>query len=127
MSRNYKVMLDVLDRAARARPSRRVYEFDDFSDIDQRDRVREELLRLKRDGLVDGAASFDASGFCLTCSVAGLTDEGEEFHRLVENDGVREVALSTLRDADADVPYPLLKEVCEEIVKRYVTSFIPKM
>ena len=33
--------------------------------------------------------------------------------------------VGTLKEADIDVPHPLLKEVCEEIVKRYVTSFIP--
>lgn len=33
----------------------------------------------------------------------------------------------TLDAAGIDVPYPLLKEVSEEIVKRYVMGFIPDM
>ena len=124
MSRNYGVMCNVLDRIAK---TRRHLEYDDFANIQQRDRVRDELKRLSADGLIDGAVEFGADGVCLVCAVKGLTDEGKAFYRLVENARVRELAISTLREADIDVPYPLLKEVCEDIVKRYVTCFIPKI
>ena len=124
MDRNYRVMCEVLDKAAEAHRRRRAYDFDDFRDIQQLDKVIGELERLKRDGLLDGAAEF-INGMCLTCAVSGLTEEGEAFYRLIENDHVRAIIVGTLKEADIDVPYPLLKEVCEEIVKRYVTSFIP--
>ena len=39
MDRNYRVMCEVLDKAAEARKRRRAYEWDDFLGIQQRDRV----------------------------------------------------------------------------------------
>lgn len=80
-----------------------------------------------RDGLVEGEVLLDPYGACVKCVAYGLTDEGREFYRLVENEEVWRIVLDTLGRAGVDVSYPLLKEVCEEIVKRYVTQFIPSM
>ena len=84
-----------------------------------------EVRRLVSDGLVDGEVAFTKDGACLVCRVDSVTPEGTEFHKLIENDDVWVVIFNTMKAADIDVSYPLLKEVCEEIVKRYVTSFIP--
>lgn len=86
-----------------------------------------EALRLVDDGLVDADVRRSSFGDVCSFRVRGLTDEGRSFWRLVENDDVWQIILGTLTRAGIDVSYPLLKEVCEEIVKRYVTSFIPDM
>ena len=121
--RNYTAMRDVLAVIA---TSAKPLEFEDFMVVHQRDRVVEELKRLDREMLIESTIQFE-SQICTGGAVAGLTDEGEAFYRLIENDGVWGIILETLRSAGVDVSYPLLKEVCEEIVKRYVTSFIPDM
>ena len=123
-ARSYTAMREVLSIAAKAR---RTLEFDDFASIHQRDKAVEELNRLKKDGLLDAVVSFAPDGACLSCAVSGLTDEGREFYNLIENDAVWGIICETLKSADIDISYPLLKEVCEEIVKRYVVSFIPEM
>ena len=124
MDRNYTVMRELLAHISKAR---QMLDLDDLDWFEPRDRVRGELRRLKADGLIDGVVEFTPSGVCRSCTVTGLTDEGREFWRLVENDAVWAIVRDTLKAADIDVPYPLLKEVCEEIVKRYVTSFIPEI
>ena len=124
MSRSYAVMREVLSAAAKARRS---LDFDDFMSIHQRNKVIHELKRLNKDGLLDAVIDFDAGGTCLVCAVNGLTEEGAEFFKLIENDEVWNVIRETLKMADIDISYPLLKEVCEEIVKRYVVSFIPEI
>lgn len=89
--------------------------------------VYKELARLQFEGLVNGSLEFDDSDVFLGGSIEGITDEGKEFLRLIENQDVWALVLQTLRKADIDISYPLLKEVCEEIIKRYVTSCIPKI
>ena len=121
--RDYIVMRDVLKRVA---TSKHELGFNDFIGIQPRDEVSRELARLMRDELIAGAVVFDATGACETCRIAGLTDEGAEFYKLIENDKVWDLVFGTLRTAGVDISYPLLKEVCEEIVKRYVISHIPK-
>ncbi len=87
--------------------------------------LRSELVRLGRDGLLDNGIRFQGGDGCCLGGEASITEEGREFLRLIENSGVWHLVIRTLDAAGVDVPYPLLKEVCEEIVKRYVTSFIP--
>ena len=118
-------MRGVLAIAAEARS---VLRYHDFSAAGHDDILEVELERLAREGLIDGDVYF-ARGFNerSACSVDGLTEEGMAFYKLIENDDVWEIVLSTLKAANVDVSYPLLKEVCEEIVKRYVTSFIPDL
>lgn len=89
--------------------------------------LRQELARLGSDGLIEnGNRLQDGDGCCLGGG-ASITDEGREFFRLVENESVWQLVLRTLDAAGVDVPHPLLKKVCEEIVTRYVSSFIPKI
>ncbi len=123
--RDYVTMRGVLATAAEASGE---LCFNDFRPADQDDKLQDELGRLTRDGLLDADVEF-GSGFGVhtRCKVLGLTDEGREFYKLVENDKVWAIILGTLKKADIDISYPLLKEVCEEIVKRYVTSCIPDM
>lgn len=121
--RDYTVMREVLSLAyATARP----LPFDDFYGAGQRDHVVDELKRLQREGLIDGGFEFDGQ-MCLSGSVDGLTPIGEEFFRDIENGDVWKIILDTLEKAGVDLSYPLLKEVCEEIVRRYVASFIPNI
>lgn len=122
--RDYTVMHDVVKVVA---TSTRRIAFSDFSRVQPNNLVESELLRLVSDGLVDGDIRYDAFGTCTAFEIKGLTDEGAEFWRLIENDEVWRIIRDTLRKADIDVSYPLLKEVCEEIVKRYVISFIPSI
>lgn len=123
--RDYATMRGVLAIAARARGE---LCYNDFRPADQDDKLKEELVRLTEDGLLDADVSFgDGFGECSRCAVSGLTGEGREFYKLVENGEVWAIVYETLRKANVDVSYPLLKEVCGEIVRRYVTSFIPEI
>lgn len=123
MRRNYNVMRDVLLEAAR-RDAQCGYGA--FCEVDPEETLRTELARLVRDGLLEGSIRFDRGGVCLGGEVS-LTDEGREFCNLIENGEIWNIVTGVLRRADIDVPYPLLKEVCEEIVKRYVLNFIPEI
>ena len=122
MARSYRAMREVLGAAAHAG---KPIGLDAFLGMQERDRVFEELQRLRGDALIDADVIFDREDVCLHCEVRGLTDEGWEFFRLVENESVWKIVRDVLDGAGVDVSYPLLKEVCEEIVKRYVVSFIP--
>lgn len=123
MPRDYDAMRAVLATVARGeRPSRYG---DLWSAVRDEGAIRSELARLGRDGLLESGIRFqDGDGRCLG-GEATITDEGREFFNLIENDGVWQLVIRTLTSVRVDVPYPLLKEVFEEIVKRYVTSFIP--
>lgn len=123
MSRDYETMRTVL---AMASGSGHPLKYGDlYQTIRDEAALRPEIARLSRDGLIDSTVVYqDGDGCCLGGEVS-ITGEGREFFRLIENEGVWRLVLSTLESAGIDVSYPLLKEVCEEIVKRYVTSFIP--
>ncbi|WP_126513774.1 hypothetical protein [Slackia heliotrinireducens] len=99
----------------------------DYYDVGRPESVTAELKRLKADGLIDAEFKHDFNGVCVGCEVVGATEEGKAFFRLVENPDVWRIVCQTLESAGIDVSYPLLKEVCEEILKRYVTSFIPEI
>ena len=121
MRRDYRVMREVLKVAARCHGETGCSA---FAKIRDRARVDQELVRLEHDGIIDGTTVFDGD-VLVECSINGLTDEGREFYRLVENDEVWDITNGVLACACVDIPYPLLKETCEEVVKRYVASFIP--
>lgn len=125
--RDYATMRGVLAIVAGAKRELCYNDFQPAAGQDD-DTLERELERLTEDGLLDADIRF-GSGFGerSRCSVAGLTDEGRAFFRLIANDDVWAIVLGTLKAADVDVSYPLLKEVCEEIVKRHVASFIPKI
>ncbi|MBQ9068796.1 MAG: hypothetical protein IJ131_07010 [Eggerthellaceae bacterium] len=122
--RDYVTMRNVLMLTAAAKGK---LCFNDFrGELQDDTRLKEELVRLEGEKLLDADISLDGVfGRGRKCSVSGLTPEGRAFYRLIENDDVWSIVLETLRQANVDISYPLLKEVCEEIVKRYVTSFIP--
>ena len=58
--------------------------------------------------------------------VEGLTPDGRAFLRDIENERVWAIVCETLEAAGLDLSYPLLREVCEEVVRRYVMGKIPK-
>lgn len=127
--RSYNTMRCVLMLAGGAK---RPLSFDAFAPLtsgsgwSSRDQVLGEVLRLQGEGLLDGDMAFDASGGYMCGEVSGLTAEGRAFLADIENDDVWAICLRTLKAADVDLSYPLLKDVCETIVRRYVESFIPK-
>lgn len=97
--------------------------FDEFSGFIDRSTVVDELKRMKREGLISSSLEFNG-GICLGGSVHGLTDVGADFLRMTEHPGVWRICIRTLKAAGVDMPYPLLKDICETIVCRYVEKFI---
>ena len=122
--RSYMTMRSVLKLAAGAR---RELEFDDFAGIHPRDKLVEELKRLAEERLIESTVRFSETDAWEGGSVACLTPEGVAFYRLIENEDVWAIVLGVLKEADLDLSYPFLKEVCEEVVKRYVANFIPEI
>lgn len=119
--RDYQTMRNVLAIAGNAQCE---LHYTDFSAAGRPDSVDEELSRLTREGLLDADVSF-VDGICMRCYVTGITDNGRGFLDLIKNKSVWSIVRKTLDAAGVDLSYPLLKEVCEEIVKRYVVGFIP--
>ena len=123
--RDYETMRHILAVTANAGYDLAYSDFKPGAGLDD-GRLEAELTRLERDELIDADVNFTKKfGERSQCSVRGLTVEGREFYNLIANDGVWAIILATLKKANVDISYPLLKEVCEEIVKRYVASFIP--
>lgn len=123
--RSYETMRHVLAVAAKTEAELHYVDFRTTAGRDD-DMLECELNRLKREDLLDGEVNLTHEfGERSCCRVAGLTDEGLAFYKLIENDKVWDIILETLKAANIDISYSLLKEVCEEIVKRYVTSCIP--
>lgn len=120
--RDYMMMRQLMALAAKEGAPARL---NDYYNVGDTKAVSAELMRLEADGLLAADFKYDVSGTCIGGEVEGATDEGREFFRLIENQDVWRIVYHTLETANIDVSYPLLKEVCEEIVKRYVTSFIP--
>lgn len=120
--RNYELMRNILKKVAK---ENRALTLNDFSHYGSFEELHEELNRLKHEGLIehDMAWSYDVFD---GGEVSSITDAGLAFFRNIENDNVWFIVKKTLDDADLDLSYPLLKEVCDEIVKRYVMGKIPK-
>ena len=121
--RDYILMRKVMALAVKHGADDGVKAFFDLGDAGD---VESELARLSSDGLLQAEIESDCFDNLVRCRVGGLTQEGREFYKLVENPDVWRIVHGTLEAAKVDVSYPLLKEVCEEIVRRYVTSFIPE-
>lgn len=122
MKRNYRLMRRILVCIGNAK---RPLEFEDLFCFDERRQTRSELDRLSEEGLLVGGFRFGQAGEYLGGTIDGLTDDGRSLLRDIESDDVWKICLDTLEGADVDLSYPLLKDVCETIVKRYVESFIP--
>lgn len=120
--RDYQLMKTILNVVNAQAPCGYV----EVSKLGKQKELDRELERLQDEGLIKSSFKF-SDGVFLGGSIEGITEEGKDFLRLIENQDVWALVLQTLRKADIDISYPLLKEVCEEIVKRYVTSCIPKI
>lgn len=119
--RDYNLMRNMLVFISNG-GERALNDFCHFGDVHS---VREELSRLRGEGLIDSDMSFEPE--FNGGKVNGLTAEGKAFLRDIENDRVWELIRKTLEDSGLDISYPLLKKVCETIVERYVMSKIPKI
>ena len=84
-----------------------------------------EIKRLTVEELIDSKIIFNVFSNLEEGKIYGITSKGKEFLRLIEEPNVWGICVTTLTDAGLDLSYPFLKEVCEEIVKRYVFSKIP--
>ena len=94
--------------------------FDEFSGFIDRSTVVDELKRMKHEGLISSSLEFNGD-ICLGGSVHGLT---ADFLRMIEQPDVWRICIRTLKAAGVDMPYMLLKDICETIVRRYVDKFI---
>jgi len=74
-----------------------------FRDLGSEEDVDSELTRLIADGLIDGVIEFGAGGALSEFGINGLTEEGREFYKLVENYDVWRLVRETLDAARVDV------------------------
>ena len=86
--------------------------------------AKEEITRLGNEGLIQHNIVWEAYNIA-NGKITGITETGREFLRNIENERVWLLIEQTLKEANLDLSYPLLNEVCEEIVRRYVMSKIP--
>ena len=120
--RDYETMRTLL---LAARDATRPLLFTELADAGPRRSVVDELGRLRDEGLIDSSVTFLPGDVCEGGTLDGLTEPGKEFVRLVENPEVWRILSKVLRDAGLDLSYPLLRDVCETVVLRYVEGFIP--
>ena len=117
--RNYCLMRTILLAVKKSDEPLRFLDFKGWSHDD----IKEEFMRLSDEGLI--AAEITLNNY-VAVELNELTKEGNDFARNIENGKVWLIVYETLKDANLDLSYPLLKEVSDEIVKRYVMSKIPK-
>lgn len=96
----------------------------DFLNLAEPQEIKEELTRLKDEGLLNSTFTFDV--FISHGKVQGLTKEGTCFLRDIKDEKIWMLVKKTLKAASLDISYPLLKEICEVVIKKYVMSKIPK-
>ena len=120
--RNYELMRNILKKVAK---ENKALTLNDFSHYGSFEELHEELNRLKHEGLIEHNMTWTYGTFD-GGKVTAITEDGRAFYRNLENEKVWGLIQDTLKDADLDLSYPLLKEVCDEIVKRYVMGKIPK-
>lgn len=122
MARNYQLMRSILlDAQTKELPlsySDICHEFDN-------DEIKFELERLNEEGLIKSDFRF-SHGSCGGGQLSKLTKNGYMFARNIANGKVWDLIYQTLTKADLDLSYPLLKEVCDEVVRRYVMDCIPE-
>lgn len=88
--RDYAVMREVIGIVA---GTERKLSFIDFRRVQPNDLFESELLRLVSDELVEGEIRYDSFGTCQAFRIDGLTEEGAELWRLIENDDVWTIIL----------------------------------
>lgn len=123
MKRNYQLMHDILLYAQAAKEPFHVMKLSSMGDVC---RVYDELERLNDEGLLGVSFITTEQGDIIDAITSSITAEGKEFCRLIDNQRVWKLISETLEKADIDILYPLLKEVCETVVKRYVMGCIPE-
>ena len=119
--RNYELMRSILCKAATLKEPLSIGVFLSHYEVAE---IREEITRLNIEGLIQHSIVWEACEMA-SGKITGITEEGRAFLRNIENERVWMLIEQTLKDANLDLSYPLLKEVCEEIVRRYVMSKIP--
>ena len=83
-----------------------------------------ELNRLSDEGLLEHNMYWKC-GTLMDGVVKGLTPAGVEFARMISDTKVWAVCSKTLKKAELDISYPLIKKVCERIIENIVLSCIP--
>ena len=119
--RNYELMRSILCKAATLKEPLSIGVFLSHYDFEE---IKEEITRLSDEGLIQHSIVWEACEMA-SGKITGITEEGRAFLSNIENERVWMLIEQTLKDANLDLSYPLLKEVCEEIVRRYVMSKIP--
>ena len=119
--RNYELMRYILCKAATLKEPLSIGVFLNNYEFEE---IQEEITRLNDEGLIQHSIVWEACEMA-SGKITGITEEGRAFLRNIENERVWMLIEQTLKDANLDLSYPLLKEVCEEIVRRYVMSKIP--
>lgn len=119
--RNYELMRSILCKAASLKEPLSIGVFLSHYEFAE---IKEEITRLNIEGLIQHSIVWEACEMA-SGKITGITEEGRAFLRNIENERVWMLIEQTLKDANLDLSYPLLKEVCEEIVRRYVMSKIP--
>lgn len=129
--RNYELMRNILLKVskdckgeAKCLPLSEIQEWLEGSFFSVKD-AKTEVQRLTDEELIDSKIVYSSFSGLKEGKIFGITPKGEEFLRLIEEPHVWEICSKTLKNAGIDLSYPFLKEVCEEIVKRYVMSKIP--
>ena len=120
--RDYELMRNILLAVVHAEKELQVRDFAQYGELNG---IKEELERLKEEGLIKHNIVWDSYGITLG-TITGVTPKGKEFARNIENLRVWLIVSKTLEAANLDLSYPLLKEVCDEIIRRYVMGKIPK-
>lgn len=123
MARNYDLMRTMLVRAhlSKGEPVKYSEIASGYSDDD----IQEELDRLVEEGLIEHNITFE-NDICFGGSITSISKNGHMFARNLCDRKVWLLLLETLNKADLDLTYPLLKEVCDEIIRRYVMQCIPE-
>ena len=119
--RNYELMRTILCKVATLKEPLSIGVFLNNYEFEE---IQEEITRLNDEGLIQHNIVWEAHEIA-NGKITGITETGRAFLRNIENERVWMLIEQTLKDANLDLSYPLLKEVCEEIVRRYVMSKIP--
>lgn len=120
--RNYELMRWILIKSV---TSDKPLKFSDIARDYNMEDIESELKRLVDEGLIVSNIHFSC-GSCMGGEIAHATKDGKMFVRNISNQKVWDLIYQTLTTADLDLSYPLIKEVCDEVVRRYVMEFIPE-
>lgn len=120
--RNYELMRWILIKSVN---SDRPLKFSDIARNYDIGDIEKELNRLVDEELIISDIHFSC-GSCMGGEIKRATNDAKMFVRNISNQKVWDLIYQTLTKADLDLSYPLLKEVCDEVVRRYVMDCIPE-